>query len=291
MMKDSNSKPSRDTFDPTAMYLKEIGFKPLLSAEEEVMYARQVQQGVQQAKHKMIECNLRLVVKISRRYLHRNMPFIDLISEGNLGLIRAVEKFDPERGFRFSTYATWWIRQTVERSIMNQARTIRLPVHIVKELNTYMVAARKLIQEEHNLEPSAEQIAQAVGKPTEKVQKVMGLNEKIISVDVAYGRDNDKPLVDALADENENNNPAQQLLSEDVQNSLEELIGQLSERQQEIICRRYGLQDYNPATLAEVAKALGLTSERIRQLQREALMELHGLFKEHGLPVDILLKE
>ncbi|SPX62736.1 stationary phase specific sigma factor RpoS [Legionella feeleii] len=186
--------------DATQIYLGEIGFSPLLSAEEEVHYAKLALKGDAAARKKMIESNLRLVVKIARRYLNRGLPLLDLIEEGNLGLMKSVEKFDPDRGFRFSTYATWWIRQTIERAIMNQTRTIRLPIHVVKELNIYLRAARQLTQKLDH-EPSAEEIAEMVDKPLEDVEKLLGLNDKVASVDTPIGYDENKSLLDTIADE------------------------------------------------------------------------------------------
>ncbi|MBT8429644.1 MAG: sigma-70 family RNA polymerase sigma factor, partial [Gammaproteobacteria bacterium] len=180
--------------DATRLYLNEIGFSKLLTAEEEVYYSRLAQKGDAAARRRMIECNLRLVVKIARRYMNRGLALLDLIEEGNLGLIRAVEKFDPERGFRFSTYATWWIRQTIERAIMNQTRTIRLPIHVVKEINVYLRAARQLTQKLDH-EPTAEEIADLLDRPIDEVKRMLGLNERVTSVDTPYGKDADKPLL------------------------------------------------------------------------------------------------
>ncbi len=201
----SRIKPSKEgtvqkSLDATQIYLNEIGFSPLLSAEEEVYYARKALKGEEAARKRMIESNLRLVVKISRRYVNRGLALLDLIEEGNLGLIRAVEKFDPERGFRFSTYATWWIRQTIERAIMNQTRTIRLPIHVVKELNVYLRAARELSQKLDH-EPSAEDIAFLLDKPVADVEKMLGLNERVNSIDVNIGPQGDKTLSDTIPDQ------------------------------------------------------------------------------------------
>jgi RNA polymerase nonessential primary-like sigma factor len=179
--------------DATQIYLSEIGFSPLLTAEEEVFFARKALRGCEASRKRMIESNLRLVVKIARRYNNRGLALLDLIEEGNLGLIRAVEKFDPERGFRFSTYATWWIRQTIERAIMNQTRTIRLPIHVVKELNVYLRTVRELAQKLDH-EPTAEEIAATLDKPVEDVSKMLRLNERISSVDTPIGGDSDKIL-------------------------------------------------------------------------------------------------
>ncbi|HKS93584.1 MAG TPA: sigma-70 family RNA polymerase sigma factor, partial [Gammaproteobacteria bacterium] len=190
-----------DQLDATRIYLSEIGYSALLTAEEEVYYARRALRGDEAARRRMIESNLRLVVKIARKYINRGLPLLDLIEEGNLGLIHAVEKFDPERGFRFSTYATWWIRQTIERGIMNQTRTIRLPIHIIKELNLYLRAARKLSQSLDRT-PSPEEIAGMLDKPLADVKRLLGLNEHIASVDTPIGKDGDRMLLDAIPDEN-----------------------------------------------------------------------------------------
>ncbi len=189
--------------DATRLYLSEIGNAKLLTAEEEVYFSRLAQKGDVPSRQRMIESNLRLVVKISRRYMNRGLALLDLIEEGNLGLIRAVEKFDPEKGFRFSTYATWWIRQTIERAIMNQTRTIRLPIHIVKEINVYLRAARRLAQTLDH-EPSAEEIADLLDKPISEVKRMLGLNERITSVDTPFGKEADKPLLDTIADKQVN---------------------------------------------------------------------------------------
>jgi RNA polymerase nonessential primary-like sigma factor len=214
-----DSKHLSKVMDATQIYLGEIGFSPLLSAEEEVHYSTLSLKGDVAARKKMIESNLRLVVKISRRYLNRGLPLLDLIEEGNLGLMKSVEKFDPTRGFRFSTYATWWIRQTIERAIMNQTRTIRLPIHVVKELNIYLRAARQLTQKLDH-EPSAEEIAEMVDKPLEDVQKMLGFNDKVTSVDTPIGYDDSKSLLDTLADEN-SINPAELLTDENLRDHLE----------------------------------------------------------------------
>lgn len=269
------------TLDATQMYLSEIGFSPLLSAEEERHYARLALRGDAAGRRRMIESNLRLVVKISRRYLNRGLSLLDLIEEGNLGLIRAVEKFDPERGFRFSTYATWWIRQTIERAIMNQTRTIRLPIHVVKELNVYLRAARELTQRLDH-EPSAEEIAELVDKPVEDVKRMLGLNERVTSVDVPLGPDSDRSLLDTIADQNVSD-PAELLQEEDMRESIAAWLEELNEKQREVIARRFGLGGYESATLEEVGRAIGLTRERVRQIQVEALRRLREILERQGL--------
>ncbi|MCB1876772.1 MAG: RNA polymerase sigma factor RpoS [Chromatiales bacterium] len=270
--------------DATRMYLSEIGCSKLLTMEEEVYYARLAQKGDEKARAKMIECNLRLVVKIARRYMNRGLALLDLIEEGNLGLIRAVEKFDPERGFRFSTYATWWIRQTIERAIMNQTRTIRLPIHVVKEMNVYLRAARKLAQTlDHD--PSAEEISTLLEKPLDQVKRVLGLNERIASVDSPSGRDADKPLLDSIPDER-HVDPSDVLQDQDINNNIGQWIERLTEKQREVVERRFGLRGYTSSTLEEVANELGVTRERVRQIQMDALKRLREILEKEGFSVE-----
>ncbi|MGB6977435.1 MAG: RNA polymerase sigma factor RpoS [Gammaproteobacteria bacterium] len=269
-----------ETRDPTQIYLNEIGFASLLTAKEEIRLAKLIQQGDEAARKKMIESNLRLVVKIARRYVNRGLAFLDLIEEGNLGLMHAVEKFDPKRGFRFSTYATWWIRQTIERAIMNQSRTIRLPIHIVKELNIYLRAARQLSQKLDH-EATCEEIAIAVDKPIEEIRHILDLNKDATSIDVPVMQDTEKSLVDIVPDEN-NLDPADLLVDSDLQAHVEEWLNQLPDKQQEVIMRRFGLHGYKSATLEEVGEAIGLTRERVRQIQLEALQKLRKIVSREG---------
>ena len=273
--------------DATRLYLSEIGFSPLLTAEEEVYYSRLAQKGEESGRKRMIESNLRLVVKIARRYLNRGLPLLDLIEEGNLGLIRAVEKFDPERGFRFSTYATWWIRQTIERAIMNQTRTIRLPIHVVKEINTYLRAARSLAQQLDH-EPTAEEIAEKLDKPIEEVKRMFGLNERVASVDEPLGKDADKSLLESIPDESIID-PAQILQDDDVKHHIDTWLDQLNEKQREVVERRFGLNGYDIATLEEVGNEIGVTRERVRQIQIEALRRLREILENEGYSEDALL--
>jgi len=270
--------------DATRLYLNEIGASKLLTAEEEVYYARKAQKGDAAARRKMIECNLRLVVKIARRYMNRGLALLDLIEEGNLGLIRAVEKFDPERGFRFSTYATWWIRQTIERAIMNQTRTIRLPIHVVKEINSYLRAARKLAQNLDH-EPSAEEIADLLDRPINEVKRMLGLNERTTSVDTPYGKDADKPLLDTIADEKADD-PTSLLQTDGINAHLDEWLAKLNDKQREVVERRFGLHGYENATLEQVANELGVTRERVRQIQMDALKRLRAILENEGYNVD-----
>lgn len=276
------------SLDVTQLYLSEIGFSPLLSAEEEVFYARKAIEGDEASRKRMIESNLRLVVKISRRYLNRGLSLLDLIEEGNLGLIRAVEKFDPERGFRFSTYATWWIRQTIERAIMNQTRTIRLPIHVVKELNIYLRAARELTQKLDH-EPTAEDIADLLDCPVADVQKMLKLNEKMSSIDSPLGgSDSDKNLVEILAD-TQHIGPEEERQVSDVLYNIDIWLNELNEKQREVISRRFGLRGYEPSTLEDVGAEIGLTRERVRQIQVEALRKLRLMLDKQGLSLDDVL--
>lgn len=279
-------RASEEQADATRLYLKEIGFSPLLTAEEEVYYARLAQKGKESARKRMIESNLRLVVKIARRYMNRGLALLDLIEEGNLGLIRAVEKFDPERGFRFSTYATWWIRQTIERGIMNQTRTIRLPVHVVKEINIYQRAARHLSQKLDH-EPSPEEVADLLDKPIEDVKRMMGLTERVTSVDAPLDDDPDRSLLDAIADEH-TPSPENVLQRDDLQVQLQAWLDELSDKQREVVERRFGLNGREISTLEEVGADIGVTRERVRQIQVEALRRLRILLEKSGYSMDSL---
>lgn len=275
--------------DATQLYLGEIGYSPLLTAEEEVYFARRALKGCDASRKRMIVSNLRLVVKIARRYNNRGLALLDLIEEGNLGLIRAVEKFDPERGFRFSTYATWWIRQTIERAIMNQTRTIRLPIHVVKELNVYLRAARELSQKLDH-EPTAEEIAESLERPVEEVTKMLRLNERISSVDTPIGGDNDKALLDILADEKEFG-PEENLQDSDIKTNIVKWLQELNAKQREVLARRFGLMGYEPSTLEDVGAEIGLTRERVRQIQVEALRRLRDMLGHQGLTLESLFNQ
>jgi RNA polymerase nonessential primary-like sigma factor len=281
------SRPDRE-MDATRLYLSEIGFSSLLTAEEEVHFARLALRGSLEARQHMIESNLRLVVKIARRYMNRGLALLDLIEEGNLGLIRAVEKFDPERGFRFSTYATWWIRQTIERALMNQTRTIRLPIHVVKEINVYLRAARRLAQT-LDREPSAEDVAEMLDKPIDEVKRMLGLNERVTSVDVPRAHDTEKSLLDSIPDEN-NTDPSVLLQDSDVQEHIDLWLSKLNEKQRAVVERRFGLRGHEVATLEEVGNELGVTRERVRQIQIEALRRLREILEREGFSVETVFE-
>lgn len=282
----SSWKAVEGVADATRIYLSEIGFSPLLSAEEEVYYARRALKGDDDARRRMIESNLRLVVKIARYYMNRGLAFLDLIEEGNLGLIHAVEKFDPERGFRFSTYATWWIRQTIERAIMNQTRTIRLPVHVVKQINSYQKIARKLAQElDHD--PSPEEVAARLELPLAEVQMILGLQEQLSMVESA-GLDKDRLLQETVADENQID-PSTRLQEEEIQACIATWLMQLNDKQRQVVEQRFGLNGDEVATLEEVGECIGVTRERVRQIQVEALRKLRRILEKEGISGDQLL--
>lgn len=277
----------RETPDATRLYLAEIGFSPLLTAEEEIYFARRARRGDESARRRMIESNLRLVVKIARRYINRGLPLLDLIEEGNLGLIHAVKKFDPEKGFRFSTYATWWIRQTIERALMNQTRTIRLPIHVVKEINTYLRAARRLTQV-LDREPTAEEIAHLLDKPLAEVNRVLGLNDRMVTSGNVQGRDGERSVLDLIPD-SDDADPSNLCQADDIHEVIEHWLERLSDKQRAVVVRRFGLHGHERATLEDVGEQIGVTRERVRQIQMDALARLRSIMESHGLSQDALL--
>jgi RNA polymerase nonessential primary-like sigma factor len=273
--------------DVTQLYFNDIGQNALLTVEEEVRYARRVKQGDFLSRQKMIEHNLRLVVNIAKHYSGRGLQLLDLIEEGNLGLIHALEKFDPERGFRFSTYATWWIRQSIERAIMYQSRTIRLPVHIIKELNTVLRAMRHL--ETHSeCDPSAEDVAHLVDFRVEDVRRLLSLNERTTSLDAPLEIDPMLSVGESIADEN-TPQPDIRLENAEIEIYVREWLNQLNERQRSVIERRYGLNGSEIHTLEQLAQNLNLTRERVRQIQIEALASLRKILRRSGMSRETLL--
>ena len=282
----STKSTSNGEFDATRAYLNDLSRSKLLTADQEKTYGTRALQGDKVARKVMIESNLRLVVKISYRYLNKGLPLLDLIEEGNLGLIRAVEKFDPERGFRFSTYATWWIRQTIERAIMDQTRTIRLPIHIVKEMNTYLKAQRHLVQSlEHD--PSAQDIADYMNKPLDKVEKMLKLNERVTSVDIPGAKNIDTPLIESISDTDSLTHD-EQIQEDNMKENIAKCMLELPEKQREVICRRYGICGYEESTLEQVAQELEVTRERVRQIQIEGLKKLKDILQTNGFCFEAL---
>ena len=273
--------------DVTQHYLNEIGAKPLFTPAEEYSWACRARAGDFVARQKMIEHNLRLVVNIAKHYLNRGIPLLDLIEEGNLGLIHAIEKFDPERGFRFSAYATWWIRQSIERAIMNQSRTIRLPVHVVKEINLILRAFRHL-ELANGKETRLEQIAHLIDRSVDDVRRAITLNEHIASLDAPLEIDPDHTIADAIADDNALD-PEELLQTSEVGNLVNQWIEQLTDKQRRVLERRYGLGGAEVSTLEEVAVELNLTRERVRQIQIEALDQLRRVIKRGGITRENLI--
>ena len=258
--------------DPVRMYLKEIGKVPLLSAEEEIELAKRMELGDQEAKKRLAEANLRLVVSIAKRYVGRGMLFLDLIQEGNLGLIKAVEKFDYRKGYKFSTYATWWIRQAITRAIADQARTIRIPVHMVETINKLIRVSRQLLQE-LGREPTPEEIAAEMNMPVDRVREILKISQEPVSLEIPIGEEEDSHLGDFIQDDNVPV-PADAAAFTLLKEQLEEVLGTLTEREQKVLTLRFGLEDGRARTLEEVGKEFNVTRERIRQIEAKALRKL-----------------
>lgn len=258
--------------DPVRMYLKEIGRIPLLSSEEEIELAKRMEEGDEEAKKKLSEANLRLTVSIAKRYSGRGMQFLDLIQEGNLGLIKAVEKFDYRKGYKFSTYATWWIRQSITRAIADQARTIRIPVHMVETMNRVNRTSRRLLQE-YGREPTPEEIAEAMNLPVERVLEISKISQEPVSLETPIGEEEDSNLGDFIQDEHIPV-PADEAAHTLLREQLEKVMDTLSEREQKVLALRFGLEDGKPHTLEEVGREFQVTRERIRQIEAKALRKL-----------------
>ena len=283
MERNGNYKPSKAECNATGLYLKEIGFSSLLTHKDEINLAYKIQKGDEIARHRFIEANLRLVVKTARRYHARGgVEFIDLVSEGNLGLIHAIEKLDPSLGFRFSTYAVWWIKQSIERAIYNQARVIRVPVHVLKELNSYYRAFKALTQK-LKTEPTAEEVADFLDRPMEDVIKMLDLTKKQDSLDITF-KGSDKSFVDMVEDKSKRNIVEDQEFYERISG----LLDHLNPREKKVLCMRFGLLNEGEHTLDDIGLAIGRTRERVRQIQANALKKLIVIAKEHNIDPSIL---
>lgn len=275
------AEPSMEVSDPTTRYLQEIGFHPLLDRETEQAVAMQAVQGDNAARHRLIESNLRLVVKIARNYTNRGMAFLDLVEEGNFGLMHAINKFEPDKGFRFSTYATWWIKQYIERAIMNQSRTVRLPVHVIKELNSYLRVGYMLASELQH-EASADDIAKQIDKPIEEINEVLKLKTGAASLDKVVKHDSSMVLQDTLA-VGEDENPYSIIENDNIKQLVDKWLVALDEIEHVVIVRRFGLQGHDAHTLEETSEYLGLTREKVRQVQIKSLRKLRKSMKFFGI--------
>jgi RNA polymerase nonessential primary-like sigma factor len=276
----TGSAPKTRNNDVTRIYLSEIGRARLLTADEEKSLTRAARKGSVASRRRMIESNLRLVVKIARAYINRGLPLLDLIEEGNLGLIRAVEKFDPDRGYRFSTYATWWIRQSVERAIMNQCRTVRLPIHVIRELTVYLRTSREL-EQKNSRRPTAEEVASFLEIPAENVKRLFGLNEPASSTDESPGSGSAHSRLDSIAD-SQSRNPENEYADVAAERLLDHWLDQLSRQQRDVVEHRFGLHGHGRRTLEEVGRLLGVTRERVRQVQLCALRRLRDISRKEG---------
>jgi len=273
--------------DNTKMYLQEIGGSPLLTAKEEVALSRKARKGNQKARQKMIVSNLRLVVNIAKHYFNSGLDLLDLIEEGNLGLMHAVEKFDPEMGFRFSTYATRWIRQTIERAIMNQGRTIRLPIHVAQELQSYRKLSRELTKNLHH-QPTIGDLTKVVHKPEIEIQRIMNLDNSTVSIDAPmFGEDNNASFADVMVDE-KNIDPVQQIQDEAIVCLVDRWMDRLGELPREVIARRFGLCGYEKSTLKEISEVINVNCEKVRQIQNLGLRKLLSIVQGCGISHEII---
>jgi RNA polymerase nonessential primary-like sigma factor len=287
----ADKRPARSTaatsHDPTRIYLSEIGISPLLTADQEKEFARKALRGDESARQRMIESNLRLVVKIARRYINRGLPLLDLIEEGNLGLIHAVKKFDPERGFRFSTYATWWIRQTIERGIMNQSGSVRLPIHIIKDINSCLRAARRIRQQQDRA-PTAAEISEYMKRDVAEVERLLGLHERVTLRSPTTDADGVLGPVDRLMARGDAE-PSRCAQKDIVNAIVDHWVCELNDKQRAVVDRRFGLHGHRRATLEKIGEEIGVTRERVRQIQLDALKNLRTMMEEHGISGDVIL--
>jgi len=274
-----------DETDITNLYLNSLNC-PLLTAQEEIDLAIQIREGSRKAYNRMIEANLRLVVKMAKRYMNRGLAFLDLIAEGNIGLMRAVEKFNPDLGFRFSTYATWWIKQSVERALLNQTRTIRVPIHVLKELNVYLRHMAEM-KRELNREPSLDELAARLGKTVDEVKKTLTATKAVDSIDEMFD-DSSRPVIETIAAEN-SPAPHTELEKLNLKNHLNKWLDYLSENQRTVISMRFGLRGHDASTLENIGTQIGLTRERVRQIQIEAMKKLEVIARSHGITQDIIM--
>ena len=273
--------------DATRIYLSEIGISPLLSADEEKYFARKALRGDESARQRMIESNLRLVVKIARRYINRGLPLLDLIEEGNLGLIHAVKKFDPERGFRFSTYATWWIRQTIERAIMNQSGSVRLPIHIIKDINSCLRAARHIRQQQDRA-PTAAEIADYMERDIAEIERLLGLHERVTLRPTSSGEEGVSGPVERLKARRDAE-PSRCAQREIVKKIVDHWVCALNDKQRAVVERRFGLHGCRRETLEHIGEEIGVTRERVRQIQLDALKNLRTMMEDNGISGDVIL--
>ncbi len=280
-------KTAASSHDATRIYLSEIGVSPLLTADQEKDFARKAQRGDESARQRMIESNLRLVVRIARRYINRGLPLLDLIEEGNLGLIHAVKKFDPERGFRFSTYATWWIRQTIERGIMNQSGSVRLPIHIMKNINSCLRAARRIRQEKERA-PTAAEIAECLEREVAEVERLLGLHERVTLRSGSNGAGDAPAPVDRLKARRDAE-PSRCAEKDIVNEIVDRWVCALGDKQRAVVERRFGLHGYRRATLEQIGEEIGVTRERVRQIQLAAIKNLRTMMEDQGISGDIIL--
>ena len=285
MRQGQNGKAAKSSQDVTGLYLSEIGISPLLTADEEKHFARRAQRGDESARQRMIESNLRLVVKIARRYMNRSLPLLDLIEEGNLGLIHAVKKFDPERGFRFSTYATWWIRQTIERAIMNQSGMVRLPIHIIKDINSCLRAARRIRQQQET-EPTVAEIAEHMDRDCAEVERLYSLHNRVIIR--AGGSEQDSVPVDRLKAKRDAE-PSRCAQKDCVNDLVDQWVRELNDKQRAVVDRRFGLHGHRRSTLEQIGAEIGVTRERVRQIQLDALKNLRAMIERNGISGDVIL--